>query len=124
MVRISHPLRDRSYEGAYQYDEKKREPPYEEKGCGEYPARVLVLLVCESEEGCLHSESEDNQDEGRIGVQVRDDPVSSACGGEGRGVQGNQQVVEEASYNTADSVDGGILRQVLHIGHSPSFFVL
>ena len=118
MLGIAHRRGDGADEGEHQADEHERGEADHPKDRGIDQFRVLALLVREAEEGRLHAVGQDDQEEGGVGVQVRDDPVAAAGRRDLVGIEGNEQVVQEPPDDAAESVDGRILGQGFHICHS------
>ena len=70
---------------------------------------VLSLFVGKAEEGGLHTESEDDQDECHEGIEVGHYSVATVSCCYYVGVEGYEQVVEEPSEDGRHAIDGGIL---------------
>ena len=64
---------------------------------GEDGVGLLLVLVGKAEEGRLHAEGQDDQDQGHVAVEVGDDAV--LAGIEHTGIDGYEQVVEESAHN-------------------------
>ena len=86
-------------------DEEEADGAYRGEGCGEDLPAVGALLVGEVEEGGLHAEGEDDQEEGRVGVDVGHHAIAAGGGGDVVGVEGHEKVVQETPHDAAKAVD-------------------
>ena len=75
--------------------EHQRHQPHHAKRGAVHHAAVFLLLAAEAEEGGLHAESEQGEQQRRVGVEVGDDAVAAALGSYVICVDGDEQVVEK-----------------------------
>ena len=108
VIGISQGARDGVDEAQHQGDESQARQPDQAQGGAVHHFAVLAVLVGEAEQGGLHAEGEDDQKQGRIGVQIGYDAVAAAFSRYLDGVERNEQVVEETPDYTAEAVEGRI----------------
>ena len=75
------------------------------------------MLVGKPEECGFHAECKYHQDKCCIGIEIGDDAIASACGRDDMCVEWDKQIIEKASHNTGQSVDGRVLGQRFYICH-------
>ena len=96
---------------ADQYYEEQRNQTYRQTRGGKSLVGVDAFFVGETEEGRFHAESQDDQQQGGVGVQVGNDTVAARFGSDFIGVKRHQQVVQEPADDAAKAVNGGLLRE-------------
>ncbi len=69
---------------------------------------IFSLLVDKAEEGGLHTVSQDDENQSRIGIHVGDDTITTTGCTDGSRVEWHKQIVEESADDTAQTIDGGI----------------
>lgn len=82
---------------------------HHEDGGGEYAVGIFLFLVGKAEEGGLHAECEDDENQRNVGIEICHHAVSAACDGEDVGVERYEQIVEKPADDAAHSVDSSIL---------------
>lgn len=102
---------DRLQQHCDQYHEQQGDQSHGQPRGGEGLVGVDILLVGEAEKGGLHAEGEDDEKQGSVGIKIRHDAVAARFGSDFVGIERHQQVVQEPTYNAAQAVNGGLLRQ-------------
>ncbi len=82
--------------------------PHRDEGGGvdAHLLRFVGGLVDEAEEGGLHAESQEHQQQGHIAVNLGDDPIAATRSSKLSCIEWYEQVVEKTPYDAAQSVDG------------------
>ena len=76
--------------------------------------RIVILAVRKSKEPRLHAVCQNHQQQRRPCVQVRDDTIVVRPR-QHVGVERHKQIIQELPDDTAQPVDGGVLRQGFHL---------
>ena len=77
MIYIAQPVGNRVYEEHYGSKEQHRQRTHHAYRRREDAVRILPLLVGKAEEGRLHAEGEDHQQQCHVGIQVRHHAVAT-----------------------------------------------
>ena len=95
MIGIAHGLGERLDEKQHEHDEGECQGAHGNQ-CGAIDAvGILAFLVGETEESGLHAKKQDDHDEGRIGVDVGDDTITTGGCREFSRIKWDEQVVEK-----------------------------
>ena len=113
VVGVAHGRGDGAEQRHHRQHEQHADAAHGAEGGGEDAADVGALAVGEVEEGGLHAEGEDDQQEGGVGVDVGDDAVAAGGSGDVVGVERHEQVVEEPADDAAEAVDDRIGKEFL-----------
>ncbi len=70
--------------------------------------RILARTVHKPEEGGLHTVSQDDDEQGNVGIDVGDDAILSSGSVELRRLNRYKQIADETGCNTAQAVDGRV----------------
>ena len=108
VVRVAHGTGYRLQEYHYQSKEQQRHSADHAQYGAVHQFLILPVLIAETEEGGLHPESEEGQQKGGVGIQVRNDPVTPALRHDHAGIDGHKQIVEESAHYAAEAIDGRI----------------
>ena len=98
-------------EGKTQYHKCQRQSSYKHQYIGIDFLRVIARLIGKAEKTRFHSEGQEYQNERRIGIYIRNDAIPSGSRRQHRRIERDQQIIQEASDDTAHTVDGSILCQ-------------
>ena len=109
MVGVSHGTAQWMQEDEYQGHEEQGGAAHHAQDCGIYFVSIFSLLVDKAEEGGLHTVSQDDENQSRIGIHVGDDTITTTGCTDGSRVEWHKQIVEESADDTAQTIDGGIL---------------
>ena len=94
-----------------QCHKRQRESSYEHQHVGIHLFRVIARLIGKAEKTRFHPEGKEYQNERRIGIYVRNDTIPSGSRRQHRRIKRDQQIIQEASDDTAHTIDGSILCQ-------------
>ena len=115
MVRVTHGSADRLKEYCGERNEHQRHTAYHSQSVAVDHFPVFAFFRREAEKRCLHPESQQCKEEGRIGVEIGDYAVAAALRRDFPGVERHQQVVQETPDYAAQTVDGRVLGQGFQI---------
>ena len=102
---VAHSIGDGAQQSENTKNEKETHRAHRAQSGGENILAILAFLIREIEEGGLHAEGENHQQQGSIGVDVGDDAIATRGSGDMVGVEGNEQVVEEPANDAAQAID-------------------
>ena len=117
MGTVAEPLREGGEEGQHEGKKRERKASYGKQCGGIDVTRILFGLVGKAEEGGLHTEGEQNEDECGVGVHVGHHTVFARNCRHHEGIDRDEQVVEEAAYDGGEAVEGGIFEEGFEEGH-------
>ena len=108
LVGISHRPGNRTDQCKHGRDEQKGNGSYHLERRTIHPARVFSVLVGKAEQGGLHAEGQDCQQQSRISIQIGDNAVAAAGGSNLIGINRYQQIVQEPPDYAAEAVYSGV----------------
>ena len=126
-VHHSHILRmvGIAYSRCYRMNEAQHQQRREEggdedhrEGRGVDLLRILTLFAHKAEEGGLHTERQQDDQDRDVGIDVGDDAILTTRSRETRRLDRHQQVVDEAGDNAREAVDGRVLCEGFQICHN------
>ena len=82
----------------------------------------LALLVDKAEEGGLHAEREQHQQEGYVTINFGDNAITARFHRQFGGIERYEQIIEKAAHDTAHAIYHGVLHQGFQSSHILGFW--